>query len=534
MLISVILTTFRRPALLPRAARSVITQALPAHVGLELVIADDDPHGSALAALPALQGDAPQQLRLHYVKRADGAGGVARSRNRALAACRGDWIAFLDDDDLLLPCALEALLQAAQAQQADFCAGAHEHVQEDAGGQLLARSVVAPQWSADALLVCNLFPMGCFLARRERLSVPFNPQLRTHEDWLFLLDNLSGDARVALVAQPVLQVRQAADASREHRNDSGGAAQRAADFARIYALHPAPHLAAQRRAVLQRLGGTSLDALLGAPSAPTSPQYQDTAQGRFLICNPAETIQHTLLREGHFEPLAARIAAAIVALKPGAVIDVGANIGVFSVAVALALPHCPVLSIEPQRMVFMHLCANLLGNRLAHVRPLNLAVGPGAPGQTLAVPSFDVFTERYTGSVSLDADVQRTRGAIDGVAEPSRWATQYDVVALKSLDALADGLDVAFVKVDVEGMEEAVLRSGESLLATQRPALFFEAWSLPQFQTQRLSLLRFVMGLGYAVLQVGEDCFAYHPQALDSERVIPALAAIGLQLPQTA
>jgi FkbM family methyltransferase len=530
MIISVILPTYKRPTLLPRAARSVITQALPANVSLQLVITDDDPKGSALAALPALQAAAPDNVQLYYVKRGQGAGGVARSRNLALSMSKGEWIGFLDDDDLLLDGALAALLQGALDQNAEFCAGAYEVVREDAEGRVVSQAVISPYWSLNALRVRNLFPIGSFLARRERLSAPFNPQLRTHEDWLFLLDNLPADASVALISKPVLQVRQAIDASREHRNETGGADQKAEDYARIYSLHPAPELAEQRQKQLRRLNGPSIDILLGHLRADASLQFQETTQGRFLICNPMETIQHRLLLQGEFEPLGARIAEAVVALRPGAIIDIGANIGVFSVQVARALPQCLVISLEPQRMVFMHLCANLLGNRLVNVHPHNLAVGHSEPSQTLSVPFFDVFTERYTGSVSLDAEVQRTRGTIEGVAEPSRWATSHDTVAVKRLDDLVDGLQVAFVKVDVEGMEEAVLRSGETLLSTQRPSLFFEAWSLPQFQQQRLSLLRFVIGHGYKVLQIGEDCFAYHPRALDSHRVMEALAKVGLQL----
>jgi FkbM family methyltransferase len=262
----------------------------------------------------------------------------------------------------------------------------------------------------------------------------------------------------------------------------------------------------------------------------------DTPQGRYLICNPAETIQAALLRDGRFEPLASAIAIALLALRPGAVVDVGANIGVFSVPVARARPELAVLAVEPQRMVFMHLCANLLHNRLANVRPLNLAVGQGASGggATVQVPFFDVFSERYTGSVSLDAAVQGIRGGIAGIAEPSRWAAAHDTVRLQPLDEIAAGLDVAFVKVDVEGMELAVLRSGEALLRARRPSLFFETWQLPQFAAQRRELLLYVMGLGYNLLQVGGDCLAYAPGVLAPAAVLQALAGIGLGLPAQA
>ena len=275
---------------------------------------------------------------------------------------------------------------------------------------------------------------------------------------------------------------------------------------------------------------------MDAPATPRTEPGADwpvaiTPQGRFVICNPRETIQASLLAHGQFEPLASAIAVAIAPLRPGMVVDVGANLGVFAVPVARALPGTPVLCIEPQRMVFMHLCANLLANRLRNVRVLNMAVGPcSRAGETIAVPVFDVFTERYTGSVSLDKDVQQIRGQVAGVAEPAQWASEHDRVPLVSLDAICAGAEVSFVKIDVEGMELQVLRSGADLLLQQKPTLFFEAWLLPQFEAMRRELLQHVMGLGYTVLQVGADCLAYHPQVLDGAAVLGALAPLGLAL----
>jgi FkbM family methyltransferase len=183
----------------------------------------------------------------------------------------------------------------------------------------------------------------------------------------------------------------------------------------------------------------------------------------------------------------------------------------------------------------MHLCANILANRLPNVRVLHHAVGvPARPADSIEVPLFDVFSERFTGSVSLDRDVQGIRGRVDGVAEPAGWAREHDRVRLVSLDEVCADLQVSFVKVDVEGMELQVLRSGENLLRSQRPTLFFEAWLLPEFAAMRRDLLQYVMGLGYAILQINDDCLAYHPQALSPASVFAALERVGLRMPAQA
>lgn len=280
MLISVILTTFKRPELLARAIRSVIEQKLTAGDELELIVSDDDPTGSGLKGLSAIEPGLPEHVSLKYIKRGNEISGVAASRNRSMAVASGEWIAFLDDDDMLMEGALAGLLDRAQATRADFCAGHYVIAHETGDGQTTRETVVEPTWDGhDALLLSNRFPVGSFVVRREKIRIPFNTNLRTLEDWLFLIDNLR-DLRVEMLPQTVLQVRQVVDATREHRNQSGGYRQRAADFARIYSLVPSAELAAKRQVILASLGGTELDQLLtdGAdtpePAADIDGSYQ--------------------------------------------------------------------------------------------------------------------------------------------------------------------------------------------------------------------------------------------------------------------
>lgn len=50
-------------------------------------------------------------------------GGLASARNLGIDAAKGEWIAFLDSDDMLLPGALESLLNAARETGCDIVAG---------------------------------------------------------------------------------------------------------------------------------------------------------------------------------------------------------------------------------------------------------------------------------------------------------------------------------------------------------------------------------------------------------------------------
>jgi glycosyltransferase involved in cell wall biosynthesis len=94
---------------LDAAIRSVIAQDMP---DWELLLFDDGSRdgGPAIAA-----AHAARDRRIRALTHADGRNhGAAHTRNRALEQARGEWIAFLDGDDLYHPDRLSAHLALAQ------------------------------------------------------------------------------------------------------------------------------------------------------------------------------------------------------------------------------------------------------------------------------------------------------------------------------------------------------------------------------------------------------------------------------------
>jgi glycosyltransferase involved in cell wall biosynthesis len=94
-LVSVIIPTYNRVAFLPEAVASVQSQTFR---DLELLVVDDgstDETRHFLASCPEAR-----------VLRQSSRRGVAAARNRGIAAARGEWLAFLDSDDLWLPAKL--------------------------------------------------------------------------------------------------------------------------------------------------------------------------------------------------------------------------------------------------------------------------------------------------------------------------------------------------------------------------------------------------------------------------------------------
>ena len=104
-LISVVIPTRNRAALLAAAIRSVQCQV---HREIEVVVVDDQSKDETAEMLHAVTLQDP---RIRVV-RGEGRG-VAAARNAGLAVASAPWVAFLDDDDLWLPTALDQLLRFA-------------------------------------------------------------------------------------------------------------------------------------------------------------------------------------------------------------------------------------------------------------------------------------------------------------------------------------------------------------------------------------------------------------------------------------
>lgn len=96
-LISIILTTYNRSALLPRAVESVLNGGYP---NFELIVIDDCSTDDTQRVAAGFIDPRIQYIRMEKN------GGVLRARNRGFDLAKGEYVAILDDDDELLPDAL--------------------------------------------------------------------------------------------------------------------------------------------------------------------------------------------------------------------------------------------------------------------------------------------------------------------------------------------------------------------------------------------------------------------------------------------
>lgn len=95
-LVSVIIPTYNRSALLPRAIHSVLNQT---YKNLEIIIVDDASNDGTKSLVKNFLED---NRRIKYIRHEVNKGGSA-ARNSGIRKSRGEYIAFLDDDDEWLP-----------------------------------------------------------------------------------------------------------------------------------------------------------------------------------------------------------------------------------------------------------------------------------------------------------------------------------------------------------------------------------------------------------------------------------------------
>ncbi len=181
-LVSVIVRTKDRPQLLAEALRSLERQV---YRQLEIVLVND---GGASPALPA-------ELTLPVVRvELERNRGRAAAANAGLAAARGEYVTFLDDDDLAEAehlSTLVALVGAPQVRAAytDAAVGVYELDAEQGWRQAERRLPYSRDFDAERLLVDNYIPFNTLIAERALAAQagPLDETLPFFEDWDFLI-----------------------------------------------------------------------------------------------------------------------------------------------------------------------------------------------------------------------------------------------------------------------------------------------------------------------------------------------------------
>ena len=187
--------------------------------------------------------------------------------------------------------------------------------------------------------------------------------------------------------------------------------------------------------------------------------------GVFSI-NPRSHLLRRLLQQGYYEPCISALFFRF--LKPdGDILDVGANIGFFTVGGAKKLTTGRLLAAEPTSEAFDRLTENIERNGVADRVTLFKGLVGSWKGQ--AEVNYVAGLEEYSSINALEHFATKSHQA------------RTESVPIERVDDLvrAHSLRPTLIKVDVEGAEYGVFEGAQETLSTYRPFVISELWRKP-------------------------------------------------------
>ena len=203
--VSVIIPTRNRPLLAARAVKSGLQQTLKE---IEVIVVID---GTDEATCKELSKIDDPRFQIVQLPASLGGGGA---RNAGVDRSKGEWIAFLDDDDEWLPQKLEQQLAAAKSSEYSYpIISCYLTARTPKGEFKYPRRFPKPEEHlSEYLLARNSFSFGegliqtsTIFTKKELLQqVPFKAGLAKHQDWDWLLRvNTLAEVGIEFVPQPL-------------------------------------------------------------------------------------------------------------------------------------------------------------------------------------------------------------------------------------------------------------------------------------------------------------------------------------------
>ena len=204
-LVSTIIPVFNRSMLLQEAVSSALGQSYP---HLEVIIVDDGSTDDTPVVIASL---CERDARVRSVRRENGGPGLARETGRQ--AARGEFIQYLDSDDLLLPHKFEVQVAALHADPAAGIAYGITRYRDAAGNE------IACTWKEANQVQRKMFP-SFVVSRWWETATPLYRRtvtdaagpwtdLRLEEDWEY-------DCRIATLDPSLVYVDEVVAEHRDH------------------------------------------------------------------------------------------------------------------------------------------------------------------------------------------------------------------------------------------------------------------------------------------------------------------------------
>ncbi len=180
--VSIIIPMYNAEKYITDCLNSVFNQTYPNY---EVIVIDDNSQDQSVSLVQTFQTQHDNLILL----RNDTNYGVATTRNLGIQQATGQWIAFLDADDMWLPEKLNQQINALQTHQAQLCYTSQIFYDDD-GKPTKKKFLVKESIDYRSLLKQNLICLSSAIIKKELcVKYPFH-HANLHEDFIFWLEIL--------------------------------------------------------------------------------------------------------------------------------------------------------------------------------------------------------------------------------------------------------------------------------------------------------------------------------------------------------
>lgn len=174
------------------------------------------------------------------------------------------------------------------------------------------------------------------------------------------------------------------------------------------------------------------------------------------------------------------------------VVDVGANIGCFSLLAAQAVGQSGrVIAIEPEENTFRQLVRNIELNGLRNITPLKAAIGGRERTGTIHVDTNKLFTSLFK---EVDGRL------IEGEQQSTPMTTLQNLFRQQAIE------DCDYLKLDCEGAEYEIIEAMSPELAQRVQQITMEVHDIPGADRDQLNTR--LLALGYE--RIASDELSYY------------------------
>jgi FkbM family methyltransferase len=165
--------------------------------------------------------------------------------------------------------------------------------------------------------------------------------------------------------------------------------------------------------------------------------------------------------------------------QQGAILDIGANIGIMTVSLGKKFKSSPLYSFEPMPDNLRALKRVIKHYKLKNITIAEMALGNENGELNIVMP---VINNVKMQGLTHIVDPQRYQSISEGIT------VNVPVKRLDDIEMLNNLSLISAIKIDVENYEYEVLRGGRDLLTKHKPIIYCELWA-GERRTQTISYL---------------------------------------------